>query len=224
MPWLKFRDLPRAGSSLLSELSFGTLVNYSPRGSSVASTTSQRFCGGVKAGRLEVIRLAIEPMRAEAAAILRPCLNSEVTLVPIPRSAPLSPGALWPAKVLADFLVAEGFGGEVLPCLRRTSVVPKSAASSSSSGRPLVQAHYASLEVDHQIIEPAEITLVDDVVTLGRTALACAQRLREAFPNTEIRLFAMMRTLGLIPEIERVVDPCVGTITGYPSGRTHREP
>jgi hypothetical protein len=59
---------------------------------------------------------------------------------------------------------------------------------------------------------------------MGRTSYACAQRLHEAFPNAEIRVFAVIRTQGLILDVEAIVDPAVGTITGYPSGKTMREP
>jgi hypothetical protein len=61
-------------------------------------------------------------------------------------------------------------------------------------------------------------------VTMGRTRYACAQRLHEAFPKAEIRAFAVIRTQGFIPDVEAIVDPAVGTITGYLSGKTMRDP
>jgi predicted amidophosphoribosyltransferase len=48
-----------------------------------------------------------------------------------------------------------------------------------------------SLAVTNQLLGPLQITLVDDVLTMGRTAFACALRLHEAFPGAEIRIFAM---------------------------------
>lgn len=71
---------------------------------------------------------------------------------------------------------------------------------------------------------PSTITLVDDVLTMGRTTYACAQRVHEAFPEAEIRLFALIRTLGLVDDIATIVDPTIGKITGYSSGRTFRDP
>jgi hypothetical protein len=60
---------------------------------------------------------------------------------------------------------------------------------------------------------------------MGRTAFACAQRLHEAFPSAEIRVFAMIRTQGFINDIEKIVDPAAGTIIYYPaSGKTFRDP
>ena len=79
-------------------------------------------------------------------------------------------------------------------------------------------------KVQPQLVQPTQLTLVDDVLNIGRTSYACAQRLSETFPNSEIRVFAVIRTQGLIPEIETIVDPSVGTITGYSSGKTMREP
>lgn len=157
------------------------------------------------------------------AAVLAPFLGPEVALVPVPRSAPLPDGALWPARVIADLLVEDGFGADVLPCLERVAAVPKSA-SSPASERPLWHQHYETLAVRADLLQPAQITLVDDVLTMGRTSYACAQRLHEAFPNAEIRVFAVIRTQGLILDVEAIVDPAVGTITGYPSGKTMREP
>jgi hypothetical protein len=34
----------------------------------------------------------------------------------------------------------------------------------------------------------------------------------------------MIRTQGLQEEIEKIVDPAIGIIVGYPSGKTHRDP
>jgi hypothetical protein len=68
------------------------------------------------------------------------------------------------------------------------------------------------------------ITLVDDVVTMGRTSLAAASRLSEKFPNATVRLLALIRTMGFtgIGSIQKVE---IGTITYFPaSGKCHRDP
>ena len=206
-----------------SDFPYASLVNYSPRGTSDISQTSRRFRGALKAGRLDAIRQTLGPLRSPAAAGLTDFLNPNVTLVPIPGSAPLAPGAVWPSRVICDFLVAEGFGESVLPCISRTYAVRKSATSPASE-RLLVHEHCDSLAVETQLVSPAAITLVDDVVTLGRTSFACAQLVAETFPQAEIRIFAMLRTQGRIPDIEQLVDPSVGIITGYDSGKTFRDP
>lgn len=46
----------------------------------------------------------------------------------------------------------------------------------------------------------------------SNTLLGAASRLAESFPRSEVRAFALVRTLGLQPEIERILEPCVGRI------------
>ena len=208
---------------MLSEIAYGTFANYSPRGDAALSGRSRKICGHIKAGKVDVIESALPGLNSRDAAPLAPFLNPEVTLVPVPRSAPLPQGALWPAQVIADVLKDGGLGSDVLPCIKRVVAVQKSS-SSPASERPLVGEHYESLEVEDQFLKPAKITLVDDVLTMGRTMFACARRVHEAFPEAEIRAFAMIRTQGLIDDIEKIVDPSVGTIKGYRSGKTYRDP
>lgn len=209
---------------MLSSIPYGTFANYSPRGSAVVSQRSQKICGGIKAGNVGVIESALLRLKSPAAAPLLPFLNPDVTLVPVPRSAPLTAGALWPSEVIANMLKGAGLAGEVLPCIERITAVRKSS-SSPASERPLVGVHYESLSVDGQLLRPEKITLVDDVLTMGRTMFACALRLHESFPDAEIRAFAMIRTQGMIDDIEKIVDPDTGTITYYEnSGKTWRDP
>lgn len=159
----------------------------------------------------------------DAAKPLQPFLNAAVTLVPVPRSAPLAEGALWPSRVIAQVLVDHGYGGEVAPLIERISAVRKSS-SSPAAERPLISEHRDSLVVRRDLISPEQITLVDDVLTMGRTTFACASLLQESFPDAEIRVFAMMRTQGLVPDIDALFDPSVGTVTGYASGKSFRDP
>ena len=68
-----------------------------------------------------------------------------------------------------------------------------------------------------------KLTLIDDVITRGRTLLAAAGRLREAFPRAEIRAFALLRTLGPSETLRQVLDPCEGEIR-WTSGDARRCP
>lgn len=209
---------------MLSELPYATFANYSPRGASELSQRSRNICGHIKAGKAELIRSAVPRLQGPDAAVIAPFLNPHATLVPVPRSAPLADGALWPAKVIADILAEAGLGANVLPCVQRATAVRKSS-SSPAKERPSVAEHYESLGVTPQLIRPAQITLVDDVLTQGRTMIACALRLAEAFPDAEIRCFAMIRTLGFVENFDKIVDPSVGVIHYYEnSGKTFREP
>ncbi|MBL4711705.1 MAG: hypothetical protein JKX75_04285 [Gammaproteobacteria bacterium] len=144
-----------------------------------------------------------------------------MTIVPVPRSSPLVEGGLWPSMVIAEALQTAGYAGQVLPCVSRVVAVPKSS-SSPSDKRPSVDTHYDSLEVtEGDLFQPSKITLVDDVLTQGRTTVACARRLMDAFPDAEISVFAMVRTLGF-KNITEIIDPVANIIKYYPSGKTFR--
>jgi uracil phosphoribosyltransferase len=80
------------------------------------------------------------------------------------------------------------------------------------------------MRVLRDLLVPEQITLVDDVLTMGRTSFACASLLQAAFPLTKIRIFAMIRTQGMVEDIDTIFDPSVGIVTGYASGRSFRNP
>lgn len=202
---------------------YGTVANYSPRGSSELSERSRKICGQLKAGRQEQIDIVVKKLTDERARLLDEFLSPYVTLVPVPRSAPLVDGALWPTLVIATALAKVGYGKEVLPLVERVTAVARSSTSRPEN-RPLVHEHRQSMRVLSELISPKEITIVDDVLTQGRTSVACAGLLSEEFPSATIRIFAMMRTQGLQENITRLFDPEVGIITEYPSGKTFREP
>lgn len=61
------------------------------------------------------------------------------------------------------------------------------------------------------------------MVTKGATLIAAASRVKEAYPRAELRAFALVRTMGLIAEIESIWSPCCGRIT-YDGSEAHREP
>jgi len=206
-----------------SNYKYGTFANYSPRGTSEPSKRSRGTCGAIKAGRINIIESAITHLRDPKSDVLKPFLDSNVTLVPAPRSAPLPEGALWPSRVICDVLHRHSFGADVRPLLTRTTAIPRSSHSPAAE-RPLVHDHMASIAVDRTMFAPDAITLVDDVLTMGRTTFACAERLHKAYPSAAIRIFALIRTQGIQEEIKAIVDPSIGTIIGYPSGKTHRDP
>jgi len=206
-----------------SSYEYGTFANYSPRGTSDLSRKSRTLCGAVKAGKLHTLGTAVPHLQDSKSAVLEPFLGPDVTLVPAPRSAPLPDGALWPAKVICDVLHEHGFGQEVQTYLTRTKAVPRSS-NSPAAERPLVPVHLDSIEAERPFFVPDKITIVDDVLTMGRTSFACAELLRAVCPDAEIRIFAMIRTQGLQEDIEKIVDPSTGIIEGYPSGKTHRDP
>lgn len=157
---------------------------------------------------------------------LREILSAEATLVPVPRSAPFPPrerNALWPPRLIAEALSTRGLGRAVVPCLERATPVPRSS-SAPLGQRPSAHLHYESLRVERVLPEPDRIVLVDDVVTKGATLLAAASRIHETWPAADVRCFALVRTLGLQPDIERIVDPVVGWIREDRWGNADRQP
>lgn len=100
--------------------------------------------------------------------------------------------------------------------------VPRSAAAKPCE-RPTVHRHYVSMAVERAGPVLDQVLLVDDVITKGRTLLAAASRLQTAFPAARIRAFALLRTRGLDPEVERLLDPCLGEIR-WRAGDAQRRP
>jgi adenine/guanine phosphoribosyltransferase-like PRPP-binding protein len=72
-------------------------------------------------------------------------------------------------------------------------------------------------------IDPESVVLIDDVITKGRTLLAAAARVREAFPHAQIRAFALLRTMGMTTGVEHLLDPCRGEIR-WQAGDARRTP
>ena len=210
--------------SLLSEVRFGAFLTYSPRGSSEVSQRSRRWRDAIKHDRVPGIAAVVDRLATEISTTpLSQLLGPEVVLVPAPKSAPLVEGALWSARRIADELVSRGLGSEVLPCVRRVVRVPKSAFAAAGA-RPTAMEHLESMSIDTPLIRPDRIVIVDDVVTKGATLLAAASIVQDSFPDAEVSVFAILRTMGLQPEVERIVEPCAGVISLTAWGETDRQP
>lgn len=203
-----------------SSLPFAAFLQYSPRGTSPTSIQSKDVTLAIKRNGffrgVRVIDFAARRIREEQAnyPLLSGYFNASVALVPAPRSSPLSaPGALWPALRICQSLKSEGCAGSVLPCLKRIKPITKSATAGVGK-RPDPDTHYESIEVDQPALltPPEAITVVDDVITRGSTFLAMYRRLREAFPQTEIRCFAIVRTMSGV-EVTQILDPVEGIIS-----------
>jgi len=150
--------------------------------------------------------------------------GDDVVLVPVPRHAPIHLGALWPAKMIAESLMAERLAHDSQPLLRRSTTVDKSA---TSSGPRTVRRHLRTVEAVPPIDFPQRIVVVDDVVTSGATLFASMQLIRAACPNADVKAFALLRTLSgqEVPETpDQCLAPCTGTISLNADGTTTREP
>jgi predicted amidophosphoribosyltransferase len=159
---------------------------------------------------------------------LRGFFDCKDVLVPVPGSTHEETEQEWVATHLALALINEGLGREVCPVLRRIGAVRKSAFAPAGA-RPSVDQHYESFAIKGSStcrpgnMIPGRIMLIDDVVTKGRTLYAAAARLRESFPDTPIRAFALVRTSGLVGGVERLLEPCRGQIR-FQCHDVHRHP
>ncbi|HMD74428.1 MAG TPA: phosphoribosyltransferase [Steroidobacteraceae bacterium] len=209
---------------MIRNIPFGSCYVYSPAGQCAVSRRSQLLCSLLKAGDAQFLSRYAARVRHEVFdhGLFCGYFDARTLLIPVPGSRPRSPGTASAAERLAAALLEAGLGGLVWTGLKRVSPVRKSATAPGFT-RPTAAKHYASFTVEAFERSPQRILLVDDVVTKGRTLIAAATRIYEAFPQAEIRAFALLRTMGMIAEVERLVDPCVGQIR-WRGGDAHRCP
>jgi hypothetical protein len=208
---------------VIERIAFASCYAYSPAGDSPVCARSRLLRALLKEGDTHFInqyarrvRQQTEPRGALAGFIL-----SRDLLVPVPRSAARM-GGTWVAADLARALVQQGVGRATWQGLRRVFSVRKSATAVRGS-RPTVARHYDSFRLDLPELRPDSVVLIDDVITKGRTLLAAAARVREALPDTQIRAFALLRTCGMIPDIQTLLEPCRGEIR-WVGGDARRNP
>jgi hypothetical protein len=192
-------------------VAFASCYVYSPAGRGLISERSRLLRELLKEGNAHfMLKYAVRVREQMEASCLGGFFLAGDILVPVPRCSPKSRGT-WVAAELAQALVRAGVGTMAWPGLRRICAVRKSATAASGA-RPSVALHYESFGVERPPFRVASLVLVDDVITRGRTLLAAAARLSEAFPDAPVRAFALLRTRGLIPGVEHLLEPCRGEI------------
>jgi hypothetical protein len=197
---------------MIDSVAFASCYVYSPAGDSAICARSRLLRALLKDGDAHfMIKYAVRVRQQMLpASVLAGFFLSGDVLVPVPRSAPKA-GGTWAAAELARALVQAGVGSTMWPGLRRVFAVKKSATSAKGS-RPSVARHYESFRLEPLELRPASIVLVDDVITKGRTLLAAAARIDEALPGAQVRAFALLRTLGMISDLHRLLEPCRGQV------------
>jgi len=209
---------------MIRAISFASCYVYSPTGTGVICERSRLLRTLLKAGDARF--MAKYALRVQQQVHDEPPLSgffsADDVLVPVPGSEPQSAGGLWAAEHLAAALINEGLGRVAWPGLRRVRAVRKSGTAPPGE-RPTVDMHYESFRIEDMPTPPHSVMLIDDVITKGRTLFAAAARVHEAFPGARIRAFALLRTMGLIPGVEQLLDPCKGEIR-WVAGDAHRSP
>jgi predicted amidophosphoribosyltransferase len=197
---------------VIHRLTYASCYVYSPAGEGAICERSRLLRALLKEGDAHfMVKYAVRvQQQAEQCSQLAGFFRDTDVLVPVPRSSTKARGT-WVAADLARALVDEGLGTMAWPGLRRVLAVPKSATAARGA-RPTVSRHYESFLLERPPSDPATVMLIDDVVTKGRTFLAAAARVREAFPHAQIRAFALLRTAGLIAGVDRLLEPCKGEI------------
>jgi predicted amidophosphoribosyltransferase len=211
---------------MISSLTFASCYIYAPGGGCDVSERSRSLCSLLKAGNARLILKYAQLVKhyAGECPALAGFFDSSDVLIPVPGSEPRDSTVRCVTSLLAEALVREGLAGAQWQCIRRVWPVRKSATAAPRE-RPTAQRHYDSLAVEFTQVagDPARMTLVDDVVTRGRTLLAAATRLHDAFPNARIQGFALLRTMGFAPRVDRLWDPCIGEII-WRGGDARRNP
>lgn len=110
-----------------------------------------------------------------------------------------------------------------MPYIRRSKAVQKSAFAKAGE-RPTPEIHLTTLAVKKELVSGQRFIVVDDIVTKGATLLAVASMLAAAYTDGEMVAFALLRTRGITPEVDRIVDPCLGRICLEQDGGAWREP
>lgn len=208
---------------MIRAIAYASCYVYSPAGTGAVCERSRLLRALLKAGDATFMLKYAARVRQQArdSPLLAGFFDATDVLVPVPGSAPYIAGGLWAAEHLAVALVNEGLGAAAWTGLRRVRAVRKSATAAPGE-RPTVNLHYESFVIERPTIPPERIVLIDDVVTKGRTLLAAASRVREAFPCAQIRAFALVRTMGF-SGVQQLLDPCIGEIR-WRAGDAHRSP
>lgn len=201
----------------ISEIQFGSLLTYTPRGNHTEHYKSRTVMRNLKndevlqSGNLMSTSIAQTIQRNLKKYPFSDYFSEKTMLVPTPTSSLIKRDGLWVPQRITSALANVGLGINE-ECLIRETPLPRSSTSLASD-RPKAIQHYNSIRVRESLLEPQDIVLVDDVITRGATVLGAVNRLAEVFPKAKIRVFAVMRTISNFLEFSNIIEPCVGTVS-----------
>ena len=200
----------------ITKVDFGSLLTYTPRGNQTKHHKSRAIMRKLKN---DAVLQSGNLMSSLIAQIIRNELdgypfsdyfNETTMLIPTPKSSMLQKDGLWVPQRITSALENKGLGINE-ECLIRNTPLPKSSKVSAPD-RPKAFQHYESMGVRESLLHPREIVLVDDVITRGATALGAVNKIKEAFPNASIRVFAAMRTIRNSDDFSDFFEPRTGKI------------
>lgn len=201
----------------ISEVKFGSLLTYTPRGKDTEHFRSRSVMRDLKndavlpSGNLMSTAIAQTIGSKLDGYPFSDYFKENTLLVPTPKSSLAQKDELWVPQRITSALANNGLG-RMEECLIRSTALPRSSTSLASD-RPKAKQHYNSMKVKELLFNPEEIVLVDDVITRGATTLGAINKLADAFPNANIRVFAVMRTISDPDNFSEIIQPCVGTIS-----------
>ena len=125
--------------------------------------------------------------------------------------------------MICEALAKYALVNRCVPMLQRKQAVPNAATSTMSR---TVRRHRETMTIAQaELVEVPKIVIVDDVVTSGATLFAAVDVVKDFWPGSEIRAFALVRRVDKIPDSpNQCLEPCIGVITLRRNGRTIREP
>jgi hypothetical protein len=215
-----------------SKLPFGAAIVYVPkRGPDTPVARSSRtFVFGIKDGKLRpnssesftaYLCRRLRERSSELDPELLKLIDSSRCLVPLPGHAPAEKTERRVTHDICGELRRNGFGGSFLHCVERRIAIPKSSFSATAD-RATPETHFRSMTAFPVSARPDRITLVDDVVTKGATAIGAAWAIRTILPDVEIALFALAHTT--YSPGDSLLDPRVGFIEVDENGAARRNP
>lgn len=211
---------------LLSEIRFFSFLSYTPGVHEVDLMRSLKYdkrirvADGVEQDTTEILVQWLPENISDN--VLSDIFPQSAVLVPVPPSSKIVAGGLWVPFRIANAIIRKGYGRRVGVLLNREYSVRKSA---TSANRPTAQELYDSLSLSRlELDDYSRIVLVDDVITRGANSLAAVSRLHEAFPDSDISCFAMLRTISNRYEFVHKIAPVFGTVSLRYDGQTFRRP
>lgn len=213
---------------LLSELSYSSFMIWSAWSKSDMGEQSRSFfAGSVKRDRpLKGSQTGGEVVDTSVYLAMRIAARSPelvewldgATLVPMPGHAKRLEGALWVPQRIAAALAAAGIGSNHVDLIERAETVERSRSGATRS----VSRHFESMRItkDVGLFEAGpRIVIVDDAVSSGASALGAASRIADAFPDCDVSLFAIARTMSTTNFEKRVGDDLFAPVL---DGRIYR--